>query len=269
MKRSEKKLLLASIFAIALLLGAGYWWQSVNQMPQVDIPNPKMPSPNAFDIYAKAYFLNVKKPLALEEGYNPKTRRIESSSPQTWEERLPFYRSPQLQAWATSNQPAINTLRGGFRYEYRQPPIRSFSASSPYFNKAREMARTLSAYSHVRAAKGDWQGAAQAALDGIELGHDIPRGGDLISALVGYGVQAIAGRPLESMLSHLDAPTCRSAARRLEKLHQLSGGMLSISKNTPRSPGANSPFFTTHCQPLMRASSMASALAIGSIARTR
>ncbi|HEY0074938.1 MAG TPA: hypothetical protein VGB77_12615 [Abditibacteriaceae bacterium] len=220
MKSSEKKLLLASAFAIALVLGAGYWWQSVNQMPQVVIPNPKMPSPNAFDIYSKAYFLNAARPSALYEGYNSTTGRIESNTLQTWEERLPFYRKPELVAWAAKNQAAIKTLRGGFLYQYRQPPVRSFSTVSLHFPKAREMARTLNAYSHVCAAKGDWRGAARSALDGVELGHDIPRGGSLISALVGYAVQAIARRPLEDMASHLDAPICRRSAQRLETLHR-------------------------------------------------
>jgi hypothetical protein len=44
-----------------------------------------------------------------------------------------------------------------------------------------------------------------------------------------------------------------------------SGSTLSISKNTQRSPGANSPFLTTTVQPITRACMMLSAPSIGAI----
>lgn len=220
MKSSEKKLVIASTFAVALLLGAGYWWQNLNQTPQVTIPSPKMPSPNAFDIYAKAYFLNVKRPSALNEGYNPKTGRLEPNNYKTWEERLPFYRKPELQVWLACNQPAINTLRQGFQYEYRHPPIRSLSGISSYSDELPFMARTLDTASHIYAARGDWHNATICALDALHLGHDFSRGGPMTSANTGNVSQSYGRRLLEFMLPHLDVKACRMAAQRLEKLHQ-------------------------------------------------
>jgi hypothetical protein len=49
----------------------------------------------------------------------------------------------------------------------------------------------------------------------------------------------------------------------------VSGGIESISKNTPSSPGWNSPFVVTHCQPLIFTSSITSAFSMGTISKTR
>jgi hypothetical protein len=93
------------------------------------------------------------------------------------------------------------------------------AALPPHYAGFRELARTLAVECNARAAKGDWPGATRSALDGLHFGHQIPRGAPLIGALVGYAVQAISRRPVEEMLPNLDAKTCRSAAREIEKFH--------------------------------------------------
>ena len=52
--RSEKNLFVVTGFAITLMVSFGAWRQYVNAIPEVEIPTPKMPSPNAYDFYVKA-----------------------------------------------------------------------------------------------------------------------------------------------------------------------------------------------------------------------
>ncbi len=218
-KRSDRRFLISIGTFSLLLLGCAWWWNAFNAMPQVTIPNPKMPSPNAFDIYAKAYLSYTVRPLSLYEDYDAKAQNIETNRVKTWEQQLPFYRTPEIQKWLAGNQGALKLLRQGFKYEYLQPPARSFMTMFPHFAKAREMARTLDTEGNIRAAQGNWSGAADSALDAIHLGHAIPRGGALIASLVGYAIQAIGQKQLQNVLPHLDATTCRAAAKRLEELY--------------------------------------------------
>jgi hypothetical protein len=223
-EKGENRFLAITLLTIALFLGSALWWDSFNRMPQVTIPSPKLPSPNAFDVYNQAFLLQVARPQNLYEGYVPKgspqSRMQPLSSPKPLNERLVFYRRKDLRAWLAQNQAALKTLRGGFALEYRRPPLRSFSAMMPDLAKAREMARTLTAESYIRAARGDWSGVANSAIDTLELGHDMPRSASLIGALVGYATQSIGRRPLRDALPHLSAAQSRAAARRLEKLYE-------------------------------------------------
>jgi hypothetical protein len=213
-KSSEKIALAISLFGIALLPVGGYWWEGFNEVPSVEIPEQKLPSPNAFDIYMQAFALHRRRPLALYEDYNLKSGNFEEQPYKPWEEHLPFYRKPQLQAWLASNQSAIKTLRAGFKYEFVHPPIDV--RNSPPFDcdLAGEFSRTLSAASWIYAARGDWNRAATVALDALRLGQDYERGGNGITPLVASAIQSSGRRPLELMLRHLDAKTCRMAARR-------------------------------------------------------
>ena len=128
-----------------LLLGGVWWWNSLNAMPQVTIPNPKMPSPNAFDIYAKAYRLNVARPDSLYENYDPKTKMPGEPSA-TFEGRLRFYRKPELQQWLAKNQQSLKTLRQGFKIRISSTTsARIFESVSPLRQLTRNDAHTIGA----------------------------------------------------------------------------------------------------------------------------
>jgi hypothetical protein len=183
--------------------------------PNVTIPNPALPNPNGFDFAVRAMQAQQSKTSDLDTLLNPQGGRLTSA------QREQSYRTnPQeVEKWLTQNQPALQLLRKGLAYEYREPPVRGVARVSPHYGGFRELARTLAVESNARAVKGDWPGAAQSALDGLHFGHQIPRGTTLIGALVGYAVQAISRRPIEEMLPSLDALTCRNAARKIEELH--------------------------------------------------
>ncbi|HEY0074233.1 MAG TPA: hypothetical protein VGB77_09035, partial [Abditibacteriaceae bacterium] len=183
--------------------------------PNVTIPNPALPNPNGFDFAVRATQAQQSKTSDLDTLLNPQGTRLTSA------QREQSYRAhPQeVEKWLAQNQPALQLLRKGLVYEYREPPVRGVTGVLPHYGGFRELARTLAVESNARAAKGDWPGAAQSALDGLQFGHQIPRGTPLIGALVGYAVQALSRRPIQEMLPSLDAPTCRKTARAIEKLH--------------------------------------------------
>lgn len=183
--------------------------------PNVTIPNPVLPNPNGFDFAVRATQAQQSKTSDLDKLLNSQGGRLTSA------EREQRYRAhPQeVEKWLAQNQPALQLLRKALAYEYREPPVRVVAGVSPHYGGFRELARTLAIESNARATKGDWPGATQSALDGLDFGHQIPRGTPLIGALVGYAVQAVSRRPIEEMLPSLDASTCRKAARRIEELH--------------------------------------------------
>jgi hypothetical protein len=123
-----------------------------------------------------------------------------------------------LTATLQANTVPLQLLHQGFAYPYLQPPIRSFSDSSPYLAKGRSLARFLGVVAYTRERQGDWDGSLQATLDGIKLGEDIPRGGVIISLLVGIAFEAIARDRCWARIGHLDAPGAQAAARRLETI---------------------------------------------------
>src|SRR5207253_9811959 len=94
----------------------------------------------------------------------------------------------------------------------------SWYVSNPYYSPFRNLARLLIIESHSRSEQGDWTGASRSTLDILHLGHDVPRGGPLIAALIGYAIDAIGRRELQLILPHLDAAAARIAALQFEKL---------------------------------------------------
>lgn len=176
-------------------------WRMVSDNPVMAVPNPVMPSSNAFDFYAAAGngIVNNKQIDDASDATTAMTRA-------------------QKEAVVQQNAGALHSLHQGFAYEYCNPPARSFNALFPYFANDRRLARLLALQSRVRAAHGDWNGAAESALDAIRIGEDLPQGGVLIAALVGEACEAIGQRPLSKTVEHLNAAQSRAAAKRLEAM---------------------------------------------------
>ena len=219
MSRGEKRLIGVMVGCVALLLGIGIAWDNLNRDPVINIPTPQMPAPNAFDFYVKAG--QIRSMLAAATpGYGAvdpvtDTRSTKDLSPQQLARRYP---TAGKVAWIQKCAPVLQTLRQGFAHPYLAPPERSFNVPFPHYAGFREMARLLIIESHAHSEQGDWASASRSTLDILHLGHDVPRGGPLIAALVGYAVNAIGRRELHKVLPHLDAAAARAAASRMEKL---------------------------------------------------
>ena len=189
-----------SIFGLMVVGIIGLWWTAAMKTPVVNIPNPIMPRPNAFDFYVKAGNAIIDdKQIGDALGMKP-------TAPSTL---------AQKEALVQQNSGVINALHQGFAYRYLNPPARSFDTLFPYYAKFRSTARLLSLRGKVRAERGDWGGAADSYLDAMRIGEDIPHGSVLIGALVGIACRAIGRRPLWSTVEHLNAAQSRAVVTRL------------------------------------------------------
>jgi type II secretory pathway pseudopilin PulG len=179
-------------------------WGGV-RTPVPIIPNPTLPSPNAWDFYVKAgdAIINAGGIHAALD-----TQRITTLA--------------QQESVVRQNAAALRLLRQGFLHEYLHPPVRT-GLSGPqdplrHAKKFRELTRLLMVEGGVKAAHGDWHGATDSYLDGARLGVDVPHGAPLIGGLVGIACESITRRALWDTVSHLDAVQARVTAEKLEAL---------------------------------------------------
>lgn len=166
------------------------------------VPTPTLPNPNAFDVFVQA-----GEALVETEAIGQASRRGSS---------------PALMARVVAENPrALALLRRGFGYRYLHPPVRSFSTLFPHLAKWRSLARLLVEDSQLRAARGDWGGAADSALTAMQFGAIVPHGAPFIGTLVGIAIQAIGQGRLWTDVDHLSAAQAKVGVQRLQTVCSL------------------------------------------------
>lgn len=214
--RGEKKWFLIAGFAIAFIVAFGAWRQWVDAIPEVQIPTPKMPSPNAYNFYVKAGAAIVKANPAVDPVFDKRT--VPESE---WKTRYP---TAKKEAWLRQNATALKIMRQGFKYPCRVPPQSLFDAqglfglSSKKLSSLRSLARLSSVESHVRIERGNWSEASKITLDIFKLGHDVSQSGAVMDFLISVAINANGKRELWDILPHLSATDAKLASRRLEKI---------------------------------------------------
>lgn len=213
LSRGEKNLFFVIGIAVAIILSLGAWCSYVNAIPDIQIPTPSLPNPNAWDFYAKAgkAIIPANPPLdpAFDSQIVPRSQ---------WKRHYPTARK---RAWLRANSRALKLVRQGFKYSCLAPPRQMPSqAHLDEMNGFRDIARMLALESRVRQEDGDMIGGAQSALDVIQLGHDLPRGGVLIDYLSGCAINAIGRTELWKVLPHVNALEAKLVGRRLQDLYR-------------------------------------------------
>ena len=209
--RGDKFLMLMLGLVLPSALGLTLWSRALDRNPNVSIPTPTVPTPNARDYYIAASnaAIDSDKISFAVGSWNPATKPSGDNH---------FYSPADKEKLVAENAGAINTLHTGFRCPYQEPPHRSFSATFSHYQKMRTLARLLFLQAQVDGEKGDWGGSIDADLDAVQLGETMPRGGPLIGMMVGDACQAIGRRHAWGAADHLDAARARAAARRLETI---------------------------------------------------
>lgn len=205
------------IVLVVLLAVAGrgwLWWLDLD--PNIPVPNPKMPVPNAFDYFRRAGDMldTNARPGGAMGGPS-----MSASSTRTGDALKDGASLREKELALRRNASALRTLRQGFAYEYREPPARSFDHLFPYLATYRQLARLLSVEASVYESKGDLRRANSANLDAIELGTKIQQGSVLIGKLVGRACEAMGRQGLWHRLDRMGESEAREAALRLESLN--------------------------------------------------
>lgn len=201
-----------SVFGVVLIAGLA-WLRWLNVTPNITIPSPPMPFPNARDYYIAAGLAVVRDADVDRASIGSRTARNGPDG-----RPLPPVTDAERDAVLRENGPALKKLRQGFEHEYWELPARSWSSQFPHYARYRGLARVLRLEGQRRAARRDWSGALSSTLDAIRLGEDCGRGSVLIGMLVGVAVQAIGRRDAWTYIPHLGAAESRKAARRLEAI---------------------------------------------------
>jgi len=215
-----RRLIVRGSTAVAALVSAAYlwlWWIDID--PNVRVPNPTMPSPNAFT-YFRAAGLALQQKEDVDYAHSRPGSPGPDGKPRT-------YTLADKERLVAANAEALRLLRAGFRYEYLEPPARSFSHVYPHYAQDRALARLLALEAAVHEAKGNLRQAADSALDAVDLGVRIPRGGNIIGMLVGIACEAIGRAELWSRVDKLSGPDAAAASRRLVAIEPRRFGVAS------------------------------------------
>jgi hypothetical protein len=225
-KRPGRTLIITSLIGIGLISGVAAWKSHRDAEPVIQFPpDPVLPSPNAFDFYAKAGEMHetlLKK--------TPNSRSIDSITdfgvpqnltPQQLAKRYPVARK---EAWLRTNAKVLRTLRQGFQYSYYpNPRVGSEGrvyADAKFNTNVSHLARLLRIESNVHVERKDWTRASQSMLDLLRLGHDMLHGGPLMSLFQSTLLNDKAFEKMETLIPNLDAKTTRTAASTIEQLYE-------------------------------------------------
>ncbi len=201
MKTGKGKALVGTVGLLLAVLAFALWQRHLNAIPDVSVPTPVLPSPNAFD-----YFVSAGNRLRDTKGVDAALSPASTVS------------LPAKEALVRENSPSLATLQAGFNFPYQEPPERSAEAQMPFYQKERELARLLALQSRTKAGRGDWQGAVSDDLDAVQLGEEVPHGSPLLGLLVGIACDSIGQREVWLALGHLSAQQARTDARRLDSI---------------------------------------------------
>ena len=209
----EKKLGALCAVAIALPLGVAAFFGHINAPPIVNFPaRPVAPAPNGYDFYVAAG-------RALVPATPPVDPILDAAPPLDAQARARRYSLARKTAWLQTNKTALAQFA-------RAQTTPSVSAPLPplgpkFSNKELyDIARAKRVETYARRAQGDWNGALQSGLDGVQMGHDIRRGAGLLHFIMGARWGDYGRLDVGDLVDRLDAAQAKAAARRLEKLVQ-------------------------------------------------
>ncbi len=194
---SQRGRLLGCVGAPAVLLGAYLAW--ANTLPPVEPDARSLPSPNGYDAGAAA---------AAQLG------EIRRGSPL---ERPDRARPAELRPLLAAKRAPLEAVRASLRQEWAIPAAGRLAPGSP-LPAFRNTARLFAAESYVELAERRPAAALDRALDALELGAAVGRGGALTEHLVGLACAAIGMRAAEEAVPSLPPGSVRAAGRRLDAI---------------------------------------------------
>jgi hypothetical protein len=186
------------------LLGVFYY---INNRPIRFVVPPstiKMPKDNGWDNFMQASNL---------------AKTIHHMGPLSDPSPNPVWTLPKYEAFMKANAPVFAEIRVGLKKECVCPP--QTDRMNPGFHwlaGQRECARTLMGESKYYELIGKPGKAMDSRLDCIDLGVTAPRGGVLITALVGVAIESIGAKDISPVLNKLEPDDLARAAQRIDRI---------------------------------------------------
>jgi hypothetical protein len=176
-----------------------------NRPPHIKIPPQKLPKPNGYDYFVKA---GKMLPTGGKVQYGPAS----STEP------LDSWTMAEYEQFMRLNAPALAVFREGLSKPSMSPRSKSYY-DFPSYASFREIARRLVSEAMYYEKTNQFAKAADSLLDCQELGVEVPRGGCLITGLVGFAVESIGGpQRLGPLLAKLSSNELAHVAKRLERI---------------------------------------------------
>ena len=204
---------LLSVIIVALAGGIGIWaaFNSLEQMPDIKIPERVEPSPNGYTYFLSAADAAVEGGSALASLPRSQT----SAHPEQWLTKPPSALALAAdRRVAPQNAAALALLCQGLALPCLAPQQLSPTMPRPVA-KLRHLARAVRDTSIAMATDGHVSQAMDTATDGLALGERMIQGGDMIDMIVGKACQALGRRAIWPMVSHADVKSARLTAQRI------------------------------------------------------
>jgi hypothetical protein len=183
-----------------LCLGAMGYWRYANSLPPFRPPLPPLPRPNGYDVALRA----VDRLAARQPKF-----------PDDWPNVAP----EQLRTQLAPIRPMLDQMRSSFRLEWRARPVLR-DEDFPNFSHFLKCARCFTAESLLASSRGDDRAAMERALDAVELGSRLPKGGCLLARLIGGGCQSIGFQVVEPLVPRLPRSEVVPALERVRRVRQ-------------------------------------------------
>jgi hypothetical protein len=195
------------------------WRDERDRAPlKLNLPPRKIVLPNSLGDYATAADALNDKPALSNALRSRLVPGPEASRRRAGSARHAFASPQEAKKIVRDNREALRRLRKALAGEYWAAPFRDAFSRSLDYSDIRLLARLLVLEGRVRAAGGDWRGAADSDLDAIRLGLQVQRGETLLGRIVGEGCEGLGQNALRPAIEHLDGPSAIRTASRLQQL---------------------------------------------------
>jgi len=218
LSKAEKSFFVLCLLAVVPLGAVAYAREDRDVEPDWTIPRAApRPKPNGYDSYVAAVKATVRFTPEVDAASD--THRPDGADPLNSPYALKNYSLVRRKAWLQANAQTFDLINQGLHTPSMAPD--SALGMGRYWGRLRQLARDIIVRSHTFQMEGKPFLATQSALDGMQMGQDVSRGGGLLPRLVGAALMALGRSPLEDFnktINQLNAPEARTCAQRLEAL---------------------------------------------------
>ena len=171
-------------------------------------PTVRLPRPNAFD-----------KVMEASKQIKHEAKILDAAPPAaTPPKNAPVVSLKEKQALLQENTPVLRSLREGLTLPYQEPTTHDDDTLFSHYRHFRVMAKLLVVDGDVHFQHGDQSAGITSCVEAVQLGQAIPRGGTLITRLVGVACQAVGRKPVWNHLDTLNVQAAKNGARRMEAI---------------------------------------------------